>query len=132
MQSRRGSSESGAVRISLPAAVLRLESLAVVGGSVALYIDGDYAIWALFAFLLAPDLSLAAHLAGPRVGAVGYNLAHTYVFPVALAAGCLLSEAAGLPVEIALIWAAHIGIDRVLGLGLKYPTGFKDTHLNRV
>jgi uncharacterized protein DUF4260 len=27
---------------------------------------------------------------------------------------------------------AHIGIDRALGLGLKYPSGFKDTHLQRV
>ena len=83
-------------------------------------------------FLLAPDVSLAGYLAGPRVGAVTYNLAHTYAFPVALAAGCLLAGEPGLPVQIALIWAAHIGIDRVLGLGLKYPTAFKDTHLGRI
>jgi hypothetical protein len=117
---------------SLPAAFLRLESLAVVVASVALYFHGDYAAWAFFAFLLAPDLSFAAYLAGPRVGALVYNLAHTYVFPVALAAGCLLTGDAGVPVQIALIWAAHIGIDRVLGFGLKYPTAFKDTHLGRI
>jgi Domain of unknown function (DUF4260) len=34
--------------------------------------------------------------------------------------------------QVGLIWLAHIGIDRVLGYGLKYPTGFKDTHLSRV
>ena len=34
--------------------------------------------------------------------------------------------------QIALIWGAHIGIDRLFGYGLKYPTGFKDTHLGRV
>ena len=34
--------------------------------------------------------------------------------------------------QIALIWLAHIGVDRLLGYGLKYPTGFKDTHLQRV
>ena len=117
---------------SLPAIFLRLEALAVVVASVALYFDGDYAAWAFFAFLLAPDLSFAGYLAGPRVGAVIYNLAHTYEWPVALAAGCLLSGEAGLPVQIALIWAAHVGIDRVLGYGLKYPTAFKDTHLGRV
>jgi hypothetical protein len=27
---------------------------------------------------------------------------------------------------------AHIGFDRTLGYGLKYPTFFKDTHLQRV
>jgi hypothetical protein len=43
-----------------------------------------------------------------------------------------LSGEAGLPVQIALIWAAHIGVDRLLGYGLKYPTAFRDTHLRRV
>jgi uncharacterized protein DUF4260 len=118
--------------MSFPAVVLRLENLAVALAAAALYIDGDYALWPLLAFLVTPDLSFAAYLAGPRVGAVGYNVAHSYVLPIALAAGCLLSGEAGLPVQIALIWSAHIGIDRVLGYGLKYPTGFKDTHLGRV
>lgn len=31
---------------------------------------------------------------------------------------------------LALIWTAHIGLDRMLGFGLKYPTRFKDTHLD--
>jgi len=31
-----------------------------------------------------------------------------------------------------LIWLAHIGFDRMLGFGLKYPTRFADTHLARV
>jgi hypothetical protein len=26
----------------------------------------------------------------------------------------------------------HIGFDRLIGAGLKYPTFFKDTHLQRV
>jgi Domain of unknown function (DUF4260) len=117
---------------SLPAIFLRLESLVIVIAAVALYFDGDYAVWAFLVFLLAPDLSFAGYLAGPRVGAVAYNIAHTYAFPVALAAGCLLAGEGGLPVQIALIWAAHIGIDRVMGYGLKYPTAFKDTHLGRI
>ncbi|MDU3890869.1 MAG: DUF4260 family protein [Serratia liquefaciens] len=29
----------------------------------------------------------------------------------------------------ALIWGAHIGFDRALGYGLKYASGFADTHL---
>jgi Domain of unknown function (DUF4260) len=33
---------------------------------------------------------------------------------------------------VALIWFAHIGMDRTVGYGLKYPTSFKDTHLQRV
>jgi hypothetical protein len=34
--------------------------------------------------------------------------------------------------SFALIWLAHIGLDRALSFGLKYPTFFKDTHLQRV
>jgi hypothetical protein len=83
---------------SLPAGFLRLENLAVVVAAVALYFDGDYAGWVFFAFLLAPDLAIAAYAAGPKVGAAIYNLAHTYAFPVGLAAGCLLTGDGGLPV----------------------------------
>ena len=118
--------------MSLPAFVLRFESLVLAVAAVALYFDADYAVWAFLVFLLAPDVSFAGYLAGPRVGATFYNLAHTYALPVALAAGSLLAGETGLPVQIALIWAAHIGIDRLLGYGLKYPTFFKDTHLGRI
>ena len=31
---------------------------------------------------------------------------------------------------LSLIWIAHLGFDRMLGYGLKYPTRFKGTHLN--
>jgi len=30
---------------------------------------------------------------------------------------------------VAAIWLSHIGLDRLLGLGLKYPSGFADSHL---
>ena len=31
----------------------------------------------------------------------------------------------------ARVWISHIGLDRALGFGLKYPTGFSDQHLAR-
>ncbi|MEF9606012.1 DUF4260 family protein, partial [Paracoccus sp. PXZ] len=30
------------------------------------------------------------------------------------------------------LWLAHVGFDRVLGYGLKLPSGFRDTHLGRI
>lgn len=33
---------------------------------------------------------------------------------------------------VALIWLLHIGFDRAIGYGLKYPSSFKETHLGRV
>jgi len=60
-----------------------------------------------------------------------YNLAHSYVGPVALIALGLLAD---MPVALAvgLIWCAHIGFDRMLGYGLKYTSGFAATHLGRL
>jgi hypothetical protein len=81
--------------------------------------------------LLAPDLSMLGYLMNPQVGSVVYNLAHTYVVPLTLA-GIGLFASSPLCVLLALIWVAHIGMDRLLGYGLKYPTAFTDTHLQHV
>ena len=115
----------------MPTTLLRTEWLAVLAAAVWGYALTD-ASWVLFALLLfAPDLAMLGYLRGPRVGAAVYNAAHTYGGPVGLAA---LASAAGwaLGLPLALVWAAHIGLDRALGYGLKLPTGFHDTHLGTI
>jgi len=42
------------------------------------------------------------------------------------------ASAEPLVLSIAMIWLAHIGIDRALGYGLKYSKGFGFTHLGRI
>ena len=93
--------------------------------------DLAYPWWLLVALALAPDLSMVGYLAGPRIGAAAYDAAHTYVLPVALAAIGLMVDA-DTAIQLGLIWLTHIGVDRAVGYGLKYPTDFKDTHLQRV
>jgi hypothetical protein len=56
-------------------------------------------------------------------------VAQSIVGKEALAAWALLT---GRPPVAATIWVAHIGFDRMLGYGLKYPTAFSDTHLGRI
>ena len=88
--------------------------------------------WWLFALLFfAPDLGFLAYAAGPRLGAVIYNVLHTTMLPAALALCGWLVDAS-LLLGIAAVWAAHIGFDRMVGYGLKYGTGFGDTHLGRI
>ena len=113
------------------ARILRLEGLILLIGALALYAALG-ASWILFVvLLLAPDLSALGYLLSPRAGALVYNSAHMYLLPgVLLALGLALN--APLAVQVALIWFAHIGMDRALGFGLKYPTEFKDTHMQRV
>jgi hypothetical protein len=115
----------------LPRLLLHAEGAAVAGAAVVLYFWADFPWWLLVVLALAPDLAMLGYLAGPRIGATAYDLAHTYVLPVALAAIGVLADA-DTAVQIGLIWLTHIGVDRALGYGLKYPSGFKDTHLQRV
>jgi uncharacterized protein DUF4260 len=120
-----------AVTDRLPRFLLHAEGLAVAVAAVTLYFHEGYEWWLLLVLVLAPDLAMIGYAAGPRVGAAAYDLVHAYVLPVLLAATGVIwdSEAA---LKLALIWMAHIGIDRAVGYGLKYPSGFKDTHLQRV
>ena len=115
----------------LPRLLLHAEGLAVAAAAVTLYFHEGYAWWLLLLLGLAPDLSMIGYAAGPRAGALAYDLAHTYVLPVALAATGVIADS-DTPLKLALIWLAHIGVDRGVGYGLKYPGGFKDTHLQRV
>jgi hypothetical protein len=90
---------------------------------------GDGRSWWLFVALLpAPDLGLLGNLGSRRAGAVAYDLTHTYLPPVTLALVGVVTGS-GLAVALALVWFAHIGMDRALGLGLQYPDGSGRTHL---
>jgi hypothetical protein len=74
---------------------------------------------------------MLGYLANVRLGSTLYNFAHTYLNPAILLAIAFFADKPQL-IPIALIWTAHIGFDRLLGFGLKYPTHFKDTHLQHV
>ena len=121
---------AGAVE-GMPRLLLRIEGAALAIGAVYLFhrLGGNW--WLFAALILVPDVSFAAYFAGTRIGAIAYNAMHALFVPVALGlAGFLLPQFDLL--SAALIWIAHIGIDRALGLGLKYGAGFNFTHLGRI
>ncbi len=111
--------------------LLRLEGLTLFAGMIMLYAVWGGSWWVFAILFLAPDLSFAAYLAGPKAGAVVYNAAHSYMAPMALMVTGF-GMASPLALSIAMIWLAHIGIDRALGYGLKYSAGFTFTHLGRI
>jgi hypothetical protein len=117
---------TGGVRL-----LLRAEGLALLAAAIAAYVVLDGRWWLFVVLILAPDLAFLGYLAGNRVGAVAYNALHATIGPLALGG---LAFAAGWPgmVAVALVWAAHVGMDRALGYGLKYASGFQDTHLGRI
>jgi len=114
-----------------PKGLLRLEGALAFTAAMIAYWHFAFG-WELFGLLfLAPDLSMLGYLAGPKIGAASYNLAHTYVLPFVLGISGLWLPQPFL-FTISLIFAAHIGFDRMLGYGLKYPAGFGNTHLGIV
>ena len=117
--------------MSIQRIMLSLEGLTVFISSIAAYwyIGGNPWLFALL--LLSPDLVFVIYAMNKVAGTHAYNLVHSYSFPVAFG---ILSLIAGwqLGLTLAIIWFAHIGMDRTVGYGLKYVSDFKDTHLQRV
>ena len=119
--------------LTRPDLLLRLEALLVLVASLS-----DYYVlhgrWWLFAVLfLVPVLSLAGYMVKgyERFAAGLYNVVHTYTGPLVI--GLVGWEWHSVTTgQVALIWLAHIGFDRVLGFGLKYPQAFKPTHIQNV
>lgn len=115
----------------MPRLILRAEGLALLALASGGFALTGLSWWVYAVLFLAPDLSLAAYWAGPRLGAVLYNALHSTV-PAALLVGLGAAWESTLLLGLAAVWAAHIGFDRMLGYGLKYATGFNDTHLGRI
>jgi len=114
-----------------PAILLRVEEAILLAVTIFTYQRLHHS-WPFFAILfLAPDLFMVGYLLNPRLGAALYNLVHTLSLPfVLLLTGYLLHW--HVAPALSLIWIAHIALDRLLGYGLKYPTFFKDTHLQHI
>jgi hypothetical protein len=122
---------SGSAVHGSPLILLRLEGLAVAALTFVVYAHIGASWWLFVALWIAPDLSMVGYFHSPCWGARLYNIAHTYVVPSILTLFALLfGVKSQLP--IALIWINHIGIDRLLGYGLKYSNGFGWTHLGRL
>lgn len=113
-----------------PKPLLHLEGGALFALATLFFFQAGGAWWLYLLLLFAPDVAMLGYLAGNRSGSYAYNLVHSTVLPLAVLATALLWTPELLP--FALIWLAHIGLDRSLGYGLKYESAFRDTHLGRV
>jgi hypothetical protein len=113
---------------------LHLDGLALLALAIVVYAVAEGPWWLFLALLLAPDLFMLSYLAGPRIGSIVYNAGHALLWPVVLVSAGLLGTSASadsVVLQIGIIWAAHIGMDRAFGFGYKYPTRFNDTDIGR-
>jgi len=107
---------------------LRCEGVFAFILSILLYAHTGASWWRFAALLLVPDVSMLGYLSGSRLGAIGYNVVHSYVAPLLLTV-LAITTAHTTAIPYLLTWVAHIAMDRALGYGLKYSSGFKHTHL---
>lgn len=112
-------------------AFLHMEGLAVL--LVCLYTYQWHDLnWILFIVLFfTPDLAAFGYMIDVKVGAVLYNLVHTYTLSLSIMMIGFLFQL-DIIFAIGIIVTAHIGMDRLCGFGLKYASHFKDTHLGRL
>ncbi len=121
--------EKGGVEVNK--LLLHLEGTAVFILCIYGYYVFEYNFLLFIIFLFTPDIAMLGYIINRRMGAIIYNMIHTYVLSISI---LFIGFIANMELFIitGLIWTAHIGMDRMFGFGLKYPTQFNDTHLNRV
>ena len=117
--------------LTKPRWLLHLEGASILALTLYFFHAGHYHWWLFALLFLSPDLSMLGYLKDAKWGSASYNIVHTLACTILLLAVAVLLPAAPY-IPYALIWAAHIGFDRMLGYGLKYPTFFRDTHLQHV
>lgn len=111
--------------------ILRAEGLAVLLAAIALYAAYDGGLLTFLALLLVPDLVFLVYLVDKEAGVLAYNVVHNYILPlVVIGLGLTAGWTPGL--LLGSIWLAHVGMDRMVGYGLKYSADGKDTHLQRI
>ena len=114
-----------------PLALLRVEGALLFAAGIWAFTATDEPWWLVPLLLFVPDVFMAGYAQSARTGAVVYNLAHAFPLPALVGAAALVTDSS-LGQAVALIWFAHIGMDRAFGYGLKYASDFHDTHLGRI
>ncbi len=114
-----------------PRAYIHVENVVAFMGIVVLYVYLDYSLFLFFLLLFSPDLTMIGYAWNKKIGSIVYNLGHNLILPIILFIASFLQE---MPIVmmLALIWLAHIFLDRAFGFGLKYSAGFKITHLQKL
>jgi hypothetical protein len=112
--------------------LMHVEGLIIFLSALFLYSQTGGSWWLFLLFLLTPDISMIGYLRDKKLGALLYNLVHNYVLAFILMVVGLFIVPNETIMFAGIILLAHVGLDRLLGYGLKYPSNFKDTHLQKV
>lgn len=87
--------------------------------------------WIWIPIFVAPDLSMLGYLIGNKAGAFAYNLIHHQLVAILVAGIGMLLQSPEIEL-VGLVLLGHSSLDRVMGYGLKFTSGFKFTHLGNM
>lgn len=130
---------------SLTQRIVRLE-YAFVAVLIALFfvIIGEFDWWWLILLFPLFDVSMIGYLVNSHVGAITYNIIHSFFGPAVLTVLYIFTtghtaadstraySVDSIMLFAILIWLFHIAVDRALGYGLKHEEGFHHTHLGKI
>jgi hypothetical protein len=108
----------------------RLEAAALFVAMLVTYQTHHYDWLTFLLLVLVVDVSIVGYLFGKHVGAITYNIGHSVIGPLVLSALGMTIWPSLTP--LAVIWLAHVAMDRTLGYGLKETTSFHHTHLGPI
>lgn len=108
--------------------ILKSEGLALFITAIWIYAFIGASWWLFTILLLAPDLFMVGYVKNSKLGALIYNIGHTYVTP-SLLLGVFFIFHTPILLPLSIIWIAHISMDRFFGYGLKLDASFRETHL---
>jgi hypothetical protein len=111
--------------------LITLEELAQLVLGLFLFSQLDFAWWWFPALILVPDISMLGYLLNSQVGAWLYNFFHHKALGVAvMVLGYYFNNE---QITLAgIILFSHSSFDRTFGYGLKFESGFKNTHLGKL
>src|SRR5436305_6497753 len=110
--------------------LIQLEEAAMFLFAAFLFSKLSFAWWRFPVQILTPDISMLGYVAGKRIGAITDNFFHHKAIALAVYVIGLYVATEVLQL-IGIILFAHSSMDRFFGYGLKYFSGFGNTHLGK-
>jgi hypothetical protein len=110
---------------------IKLEELGLFVLGIYLFDQLDYAWWWFLVLILTPDLSMIGYVFGNKTGALSYNLFHHRGIAIVFYLVGVYFHNNEIQLSGVILFT-HSSMDRMFGYGLKYETGFKDTHLGEI
>lgn len=111
--------------------VIKLEELGMFIFGIYLFSQLNYDWWWFLVLILTPDFSMIGYLFGNKIGAISYNFFHHKGFAILVYFIGIYTQNSLIQL-VGIILFSHASLDRMLGYGLKYETGFKYTHLGEI